>query len=67
MTLTAPQRSKVDLRAERVVVWSPPKVTIRGVEYSVEFALRPDTIYHLSERRQYRIPCPVQTYLVRSV
>jgi hypothetical protein len=30
MTLTGPQCLNVDLKAESVVVWSPPKVTSLG-------------------------------------
>ena len=42
--LPGPQRRYVDLRAERVVAWSPPRVKMRGVPDLVEFeAERPDT------------------------
>lgn len=45
MTLTAPQCSYVDLSADSVVVWSPPKVTIRGTEYAVVLVVRPEMTY----------------------
>ena len=43
MTLTAPKCFLVDRKAERVVVWSPPSVTILGVEYSLELVVLEDT------------------------
>jgi hypothetical protein len=46
MTLTAPKRFAVDRKAERVVVWSPPRVTILGVVYSLELVSLEDTTWN---------------------
>lgn len=45
ITLTGPQRWYVERKADRVVVWSPPSVTIRGVLKSLELLVLPETIY----------------------
>lgn len=46
MTETGPHFSYVDRSAERVVVWSPPRVIILGTEEtSVVLAIRDEMIY----------------------
>lgn len=47
ITLTGPQWLFVDLRADSVVVWSPPSVIIRGTVKSLELVLLAETTFTL--------------------